>query len=71
MPRDYLVVFRRNDDGSFTATVPELSGAISEGPTLDEAKDNIRDAIQLVLETYHDNARQAAADGATVEAINC
>lgn len=44
------IVFEPSDDGGFTALVPALPGCISEGDTLDEARRNIREAIELYLE---------------------
>ena len=38
------------DGGGYTAYVEELPGAISEGDTLEEARENLRDAIELLLE---------------------
>jgi predicted RNase H-like HicB family nuclease len=39
-----------SDGGGYVAYTEELPGAISEGDTLDEARDNLRDAIELLLE---------------------
>ena len=39
------------DGGGYVAYVEELPGAISEGDTLEEARENLRDAIELLLET--------------------
>ena len=39
------------DGGGYLAYAEELPGAISEGGTLEEARDNLRDAIELLLET--------------------
>lgn len=39
-----------SEGGGYTAYVEELPGAISEGDTLEEARDNLRDAIELLLE---------------------
>jgi predicted RNase H-like HicB family nuclease len=44
------VVLERSEDGGYTVLVPELPGCISEGDTLDEALDNIGEAIELYLE---------------------
>lgn len=41
------------DGGGYVAHVEELPGAISEGDTLEEAHDNLRDAVSLLLETNH------------------
>ena len=44
------VIFEPSDEGGFTVYVPSLPGCISEGDTLDEARENIREAIALYLE---------------------
>jgi predicted RNase H-like HicB family nuclease len=39
-----------SEGGGFLAYAEELPGAISEGDTLEEARDNLRDAIEILLE---------------------
>jgi predicted RNase H-like HicB family nuclease len=43
-----------SEGGGYVAYVEELPGAISEGDTLDEARENLRDAIALLLEVEGD-----------------
>jgi len=38
------------EGGGYIAYAEELPGAISEGDTLEEARENLRDAIQQLLE---------------------
>jgi predicted RNase H-like HicB family nuclease len=40
----------QSDGGGYVAYTEELPGAISEGDTLDEARDNLRDAVEELLE---------------------
>jgi predicted RNase H-like HicB family nuclease len=40
-----------NEGDGYLAYVEELPGAISEGDTLEEARENLRDAVELLLET--------------------
>ncbi len=44
------VHFEPSDEGGYTAYVPALPGCISEGDSLEEARQNIREAIELYLE---------------------
>ncbi|MEH2116877.1 type II toxin-antitoxin system HicB family antitoxin [Nostoc sp.] len=44
------VVLEPSDEGGYTVFVPTLPGCISEGETVDEAVENIREAIKLYLE---------------------
>ena len=47
----YKVIFEPQDEGGYTTTVPSLPGCISEGDTYDEALVNIKEAIELYLES--------------------
>jgi len=47
--RTFTSVVRREDDG-YTALCPELDVA-SQGSTMDEAQANLREAVELLLET--------------------
>ena len=49
------VVLEPSDEGGYTVYVPSLPGCISEGETVKEAMDNIREAIQLYLESIEDD----------------
>jgi predicted RNase H-like HicB family nuclease len=48
---NYLVKLIREDDGGFSVVVPGLPGCVSQGETRDEALANIKEAIELYLET--------------------
>ena len=47
---NYNAVFQEETAGGYSVWVPELPGCASQGETLDEAKNNIEEAIQLYLE---------------------
>jgi len=40
--------------GGYMGYVEEVPGAITEGETLEETRENLKDALQLVLETNRD-----------------
>jgi antitoxin HicB len=50
MNRRYAVVFEPEEEGGFSASVPDLLGCASQGETYDEALANIREAITVHLE---------------------
>ena len=50
MPRKASVVIEKDEHG-FYAWCPELKGCQSQGATLEEAIANIKEAIELYLET--------------------
>lgn len=49
------VVLEPSDEGGYTVYVPLLSGCISEGETVEEALENIQEAIELYLEPLEDD----------------
>jgi predicted RNase H-like HicB family nuclease len=56
MSRKASVVIEKDEHG-FYAWCPELKGCHSEGATLEEAIANIKEAIELYLETFPDSER--------------
>jgi len=50
----FRVVLSPDPDGGYTATVPRLPGAVSEGDTEAAAIDNIKEAITGLLAAYRD-----------------
>jgi predicted RNase H-like HicB family nuclease len=46
----FKVILEPSEDEGFTVFVPALPGCISEGDTVEEALQNIREAIELYLE---------------------
>jgi len=46
----FKVVLEPSDEGGYTVYVPALPGCVSEGDTIEEALQNIREAIELYLE---------------------
>jgi predicted RNase H-like HicB family nuclease len=49
------VVLEPSDEGGYTIYAPALPGCISEGETVEEALENIREAILLYLEPVDDD----------------
>jgi len=56
MLRKAAVIIEKDEYG-FYAWCPELKGCQSQGTTLEEAIANIKEAIELYLETLSDNER--------------
>ena len=69
MKHEYSVVYTPIEDGWYMASVPELPGAVTQGKTLDEAREMIKDAVELLLESYRENAEKDAAGNAIWETL--
>ncbi len=62
-------VFTPAPEGGYTAIVEEVPGAISEGETIEEARENLADALRMVLECNRDIARKEAVSAAVREPL--
>ena len=51
----FKIVLEESEDGGYTVYVPSLPGCVSEGETIEEATENIEEAIQLYLEPVDDD----------------
>jgi predicted RNase H-like HicB family nuclease len=47
---EYLVIFEECNDGGYSAYVPDLPVCFTVGDTLEDTKENIKEAIELYLE---------------------
>lgn len=50
MANSFPVIIEQDETGYFVVTCPVLEGCYSQGKTLKEALENIREAIELCLE---------------------
>jgi predicted RNase H-like HicB family nuclease len=48
--REFNVLIERDSEGYYVASVPSLPGCHTQGKSLDELMDRIREAIELCLE---------------------
>jgi predicted RNase H-like HicB family nuclease len=65
--RRFTVVLRREEEGGYSVQCLELPQAISQGETKKEALENIKEAIELVLE--HLRERESGKEVEFVEIV--
>ena len=70
MKHEFRVVYTPVEDGWIMAEAPELPGAVSQGRTMEEARMMIKEAIELLLEAYRENAERDAAGNAIWETLS-
>ncbi len=58
--RMFTGIFEQDDDW-WIAWCEEVPGAVTQGQTLEEARENLKEAIQLVLETRRELAAEELA----------
>jgi predicted RNase H-like HicB family nuclease len=61
MEMAFTAVFKKVPEG-YIAFVEELAGANSQGATLEEARENLREAVELVIEANRALAHEEAGD---------
>ena len=52
------LLFAPQIEGGYTVTSPVLPELLTEGDTLEEANENVRDALEAVIELYAEQGRQ-------------
>ena len=60
MTQTFTAVFER-DGAWWVGSVEELPGANTQGATLDEARENLKEAVALIIEANREIARRDAA----------
>lgn len=58
--RTFTAVFEQDEDW-WVAWCEEVPGAVTQGETIDEARENLKEAIQLVLDVRRELADEEAA----------
>lgn len=56
MTYTFTAVFEEAEEGGYSAWVEELPGANSQGDTLDEARENLKDAIAMILDVNRERS---------------
>jgi predicted RNase H-like HicB family nuclease len=69
MKQRYHTIIKPDVNGSFVGWVEEIPGALTHGRSLRECRENLRAALQLMLETHRDEARQGLDESCIQEAI--
>ena len=69
MKQRYHTIIKPEENGWFVGWVEEIPGTISTGRSLDECRRNLRDSLQLMVETHRDEARLGMDAKCILEAI--
>jgi predicted RNase H-like HicB family nuclease len=65
MKMELTAVYRKVQEG-YVAFIEELPGANTQGETLDEARENLNEAVALVLEANRALAEQSLEDATVI-----
>jgi predicted RNase H-like HicB family nuclease len=64
----YNVVLTKNA-GGYTVIVPALPGCISQGKTVEQATEHVKEAIELYLEVLAEDGQKAPADTDIISSV--
>jgi len=67
---NYKVIFVEGEDGYIVAECPAIPGCISQGKTIEEARKNIQESIELCLECYREDNKHVPEDKTQVVEIS-
>ena len=56
-------------EGGYWAICPEVQGANGQGETIEEAKENLREAVALILEDRLEDIKRGLPADAIIDAI--
>lgn len=65
----WTIVYEWSDDGWWVSEVAEVPGAISQGRTKEEAKANVLDALNELLEFRREEAKAQVAEPGNIETV--
>lgn len=66
MTRTFTAVYQPADEGGYIAFVEELPGANTQGETLQEARENLREAVELILDVNRELALEGLDEAAVI-----
>jgi len=65
----YTVIVHSDTTGGYWVEVPALPGCASQGETVEEALENVKDAIKLYLEVLEEDGAQIPKDEEVVFSV--
>lgn len=69
-PLHLTIVYEADEDGWIVASVPEVSGAVSQGKTREEARENVIDALHGILELRFGSGQATVTESADSEPLD-
>ncbi len=69
MKSEFTAIIETASEGGYWAICPEVPGANGQGETIHEAKDSLRQAIELILEDRRDDFFRGLPEDAILEKV--
>ncbi|MFL6467840.1 MAG: type II toxin-antitoxin system HicB family antitoxin [Pyrinomonadaceae bacterium] len=59
----FTAIYEKADEGGYVGYVAELPGANTQGETIEETRENLKDAVELLLDCYREDAEAKLHSG--------
>ena len=69
MKAEFTAIIESAPEGGYWAICPEVPGANGQGETIEEVKDNLRQAIELILEDRREDILRGLPEDAIQETV--
>lgn len=69
MKAEFTAIIEPAPEGGFWATCPEVPGANGQGETIEQAKNNLREAIELIFDDRKADALRGLPDDAIQDRV--
>ncbi len=69
MKAEFTAIIEPAPEGGYWAICPEVPGANGQGETIEEAKDNLREVIELILEDRRQDILRGLPEDAIREKV--
>lgn len=70
MKAEFTAIIEPATEGGYWAICPEVPGANGQGETIEEAKNNLREAIELILEDRRQDILRGLPEDAIQETVS-
>ena len=63
MKAEFTAIIEETPEGGYWAICPEILGANGQGETIEEVKNSLKDAIELILEDRREDILRGLSEG--------
>jgi predicted RNase H-like HicB family nuclease len=69
MKREFTAIIESANEGGYWAICPEIDGANGQGETVEEAKQNLKEAIKLILDDRLEDFRRGHTEEVIIDLV--
>jgi predicted RNase H-like HicB family nuclease len=69
MKREFTAIIESATEGGYWAICPEIDGANGQGETVEEAKQNLKEAIKLILDDRLEDFRRGHTEEVIIDLV--